>query len=110
MIFKPVYDQVQMASAMFPNLRRRDVFSESTVMMGEPRSIHDFPDEIMLKILSYLGPEDLCFIIPEVCERWNALAKDVILWEKMSYSCDRTSDFSRVVQVRCATLLGFRIN
>jgi hypothetical protein len=79
-------------------------------MAGEPRSINDFVDEIMLKILSYIGPEDLCFIIAKVCERWNGLAKDVTLWKTLSYSCDPTSDISCVVQVRCATLLGFRTN
>jgi hypothetical protein len=73
-------------------------------------SINEFPNEIIMKILSCLGPEDLCFIIPKVCERWNALAKDVTLWKTLSYSCDDTSDMSRVVQVRCATLLGFRTN
>jgi hypothetical protein len=81
---------------------------EPSVMAGELRSLNDLPDEILLNILSHFGPEDLCFIIAKVCERWNALSKDVTLWNTLSYSCDRTSDISRVVQVRCAALLGFR--
>jgi hypothetical protein len=88
--------------------RREETSSEPSVMEGEQRSINDLPDEILLKILSHFGPEDICFIIAEVCERWNALSKEVTLWNKLSYSCDDTSDISRVVQVRCAAFLGFR--
>jgi hypothetical protein len=73
-------------------------------------SVNEFPSEIILKILSYLGPDDLCFTIPEVCVRWKVLSKDVTLWKTLSYSCDRTADIRRVVQVRCDTLLGFRAN
>jgi hypothetical protein len=73
-------------------------------------SINEFPDEVLLEILSYLGPEVLGLIIPEVCKRWSALARDVTLWKKLSYSCGGTDHFSRVEQVRCAALLGLRAN
>jgi hypothetical protein len=109
-MFGPVYDQVQMASSLLSDWRGKGVFSEPAIMAGEPMSINDFPDEVMLQILSYFGPEDLCFTIAKVCERWNALAKDVALWKMLSYSCDCTSDIRRVVQVRYVTLLGFRTN
>jgi hypothetical protein len=99
-----------MASALLSKWSIQDVSSEPFAIAGEPRSINDLPDEILLKILSHFGPEDLCLIIAEVCERWNALSKEVIIWTKMSYRCDRTSDISCVVQVRCAALLGFRTN
>jgi hypothetical protein len=99
-----------MASGLLSKRRREDVSSEPSVMAVEPRSINDLPDEILLKILSYFKPEDLCLIIAEVCERWNALSKDMIIWKELSYRCDRTSDISRVVQVRCAALLGCRNN
>jgi hypothetical protein len=99
-----------MSSALLSDWRSEDLLFEPSVMTGEPRSINDFTDKIMLKILSYFGPEDLCLIIAKVCERWNALSKDVTLWKSLSYSCDRTSDISRVVQVRCVTVLGFRTN
>jgi hypothetical protein len=84
--------------------------SESSVMASEPTSLNDLPDEILLRILSHFGPEDLCLIIGKVCERWNVLAKDVVLWKTHSYSCDRSSDISRIAEVRCTTLLGFRTN
>jgi hypothetical protein len=79
-------------------------------MASEPISLNDLPDEILLKIFSHFGPEDLCFTIAEVCERWDILAKDVVLWKTLSYECDRSSDISRIAEVRSNTLLGFRTN
>jgi hypothetical protein len=99
-----------MESAMLSKRRRVGVISEPPVTAGEPVSINDFPDEVMLKILSYFGPAELCFIIGAVCDRWNALSKDVTLWKRLSYSCYGTSDINRIEQVRCAALLGFRAN
>jgi hypothetical protein len=75
-----------MASALLSYKRRNDVCSEPSVMASEPRSINDLPNEILLRILSHFGPEDLCLIISKVCERWNALAKDVVLWKRLSTS------------------------
>jgi len=57
-------------------------------MASEQRSLNDLPDEILLKILSHFGPEDLCLNIAKVCEKWNILAKDVVLWKTLSYDCD----------------------
>jgi len=79
-------------------------------MASEQTSLNDLPDEILLNILSHFGPEDLCFIIAKVCERWNILAKDKILWKTLSYSCDPSSDISRTAEVRCTALLGFSTN
>ncbi|KAJ9589696.1 hypothetical protein L9F63_017102, partial [Diploptera punctata] len=72
---------------------------KSTLMTERIISINDFPDEILLKILSYFTPEELCLIIAEVCQRWNALAKDVTLWKTLSYKCDDLSTFTSVVEV-----------
>jgi hypothetical protein len=63
-----VYDQVQMASGFMSNWSCDDLCAEPSVMTGELRSINDLPDDILLKILSHFGPEDLRFIIAEVCE------------------------------------------
>jgi len=79
-------------------------------MASELVSLNDLPDEILLKILSYVGPEDLCLSIARVCKQWNVLAKDTMLWKTLSYKCDRDSSISRIIQVRCTTLLGFRTN
>jgi len=77
-------------------------------MASELRSLNDLPDEILLKILSHFGPEDLSLIIAKVCEKWNVLAKDVILWKTLSYDCDHSSDMSRTADLRYTALLGFR--
>ena len=84
--------------------------SKPSVIDCEPRSLNDLPDEILLKILSHFGPEELCLTIAKVCEKWNVLAKDVALWKKLSYECDSSSDISRITEVRCTALLGFRTN
>jgi hypothetical protein len=99
-----------MASTLLPKRRRVEVSSEPPVMVGGLMSINDLPNEMLLKILSHIGPEDVCFIISEVCEKWNALSKAVPLWKTVSYHCNRAADISRVEQVRCAALLGFRVN
>jgi hypothetical protein len=108
-VFSTCVDQVQMASALLSKRRRDEVSSEPPVMAGGRRSINDLPNEILLNILSHFGPEDLCFIISEVCERWNALSKDVALWKTLSYCCDKFADISRVEQVRCAALWGLEL-
>jgi hypothetical protein len=99
-----------MASALLSNNRRKDVYSEPSIMAREPRSLNDLPDDVFLKILSYVGPEDLCLSISKVSENWNNLANDVELWKTLSYKCDRSSDFSRITEVRCTKLLGVRTN
>jgi hypothetical protein len=99
-----------MASALLKKGWREEESCEQTVMVGGPRSINDLPEEVLLKIFSHFGPEDLCFVIPEVFERWNALSKDVSLWKTLSYHCGNADDISRLEQVRCAALLGFRAN
>ena len=84
--------------------------SKPSVMSCDPTALNDLPDEILLQILSYFSLEDLCLKIAKVCERWNALTKDVILWKTLSYSCDDSSDISHIAQVRCTALLGVSTN
>jgi len=109
-IFELLYDQAQRASTLLSFCWRKEECSEQSVMASEPTSLNDLPDEILLKIVSYFGPEDLCFIIAKVCEKWNILAKDKLLWKTLSYSCGRNSNISRIAEVRCTTLLGFSTN
>jgi hypothetical protein len=94
---------VQMTSTLLPLLEEKrstsGAVSKPSLVNSEFRSLNDFPDEILLKILSHFGPEDLCLIIAKVCERWNALARDLTLWKSLSYACDQDSEFNEVVQV-----------
>jgi len=101
---------VQRVSTLLSFCRRKEECSEPYVMASAPTSLNDLQDEILLIILSYFGPEDLCCIIAKVCERWNILAKAKILWKTLSYSCDDSSDISRIAEVRCTALLGFSTN
>jgi hypothetical protein len=71
-------------------------------MATDSMSLNDFPDEIILEILSYLEPDDLIFNIPELGHRWGALAKNETLWKKLTYKCDYTNH-NRVFTVRCTT-------
>ena len=96
-----------MASVLLSYKRRKDVCSETSVMASKPKSINDLPDEIVLEILSYVGPEDIYLNIAKVCEKWSVLAKDMLLWKTLSYHCDRSSDITRIAEVRCTILLGF---
>ena len=79
-------------------------------MASEPISLNDVPDEILLKIWSNFGPEDLCLIIAKVCKCWNVLAKDVVLWKSLSCNFDDSSDISHIKEVRCTSLLECRTN
>jgi len=99
-----------MASALRSFKRRKDVGSEPSLIASQPRSLNDLPEEILLKILSYFGPEYVYVIIAEVCQRWNDLANDVTLWRTLSYHCDHYSDISCIAEISYTSLLGFRTN
>jgi hypothetical protein len=86
------------------------VSSEPSVMACEPMSLNDLPDEILLKIFSHFGSDDLGLIITKVCKRWKVLTNDVILWKTLSYTCVRSTDISHIAEVRCTALLGFVTN
>jgi len=73
---------------------------EPSVIAYKLRPLNELPDEILLKILSYFGPEDLCLIFAKVCVRWHAIALDVLIWMTLSYKCDRYSDINRIKDVR----------
>jgi hypothetical protein len=88
---------------------KKDGSYETSLITSEPLSLDDLPDEILLKILSNFGAEDLCLTIAKVSERLNILAKDV-LRKTPSYSCGSACDISHITEVRCTTLLGFRTN
>jgi hypothetical protein len=101
---------VQVASVLLPYLRRQDVCSKPYTTAGNPTSINNIPDKILMKILSFVGPEDVYFNIAKVCKKWNILAKYVILWKTLSYDSDGSSDISRIAEVRYTAWLGFRTN
>ncbi|KAJ9586677.1 hypothetical protein L9F63_019715, partial [Diploptera punctata] len=79
------------SSLMEKVLPSHESSEKSSLVTKRIISINDFPDEILLNILSYFTTEELCSTIAEVCERWNALAEDSSLWKNLTYACDRES-------------------
>ena len=49
-------------------------------------SILDFPDEILLKIFSYINTDHLKNTVYDVCKRWRNLTDSDVLWT--DYSLD----------------------
>ncbi|XP_046982897.1 uncharacterized protein LOC124552616 [Schistocerca americana] len=48
-------------------------------------SILDLPDEIMIKIMSYLTFSELLDVVQKVCSRWKCLSQDAELWYDKVY-------------------------
>jgi len=99
-----------MASELHPLSMRNDMCSEPSAMASKPTSINDLPDEMLLNILSYFVPQELCLTIAKVCRRWNALANDVVLWKTLSCNWGLSSNISHIKEVRCTILLRCRTN
>jgi len=68
-------------------------------MASETMLLNDLPEELLLKIFSCFGAEELSLIIAKVCQQWNTLAKDVALWKAVSYKCDSSSGISHFKEV-----------
>ena len=99
-----------MASEFLSRKRRKVVCSKPSLNASEPKSLNELPYEILLKIFSHFGPEDLALTICKVCQRWKDVAEDVTLWKTHSYNCDKYSDIRRVKEVRCTAFWGFSTN
>jgi hypothetical protein len=70
---------VQMASELLSRKRRKVVCTKPTLNASEPKSLNELPHEILLKIFSHFGPEDLALTICKVCQRWKDIAENVAL-------------------------------
>lgn len=46
-------------------------------------TINDLPNEILLKILSYISQSELYYNVKRVCRRWNNIATDSALWKSI---------------------------
>jgi hypothetical protein len=51
-------------------------------------TLDSLPNEILLKIFTYLDSIDVCLIVAEVCERWNYVSHDVTLWKSLTLICN----------------------
>jgi hypothetical protein len=48
------------------------------------------PNEILLKIFTYLDSVDICLRVAEVCERWNYISHDIALWNNLTLLCSKS--------------------
>jgi hypothetical protein len=56
---------------------------QSKVQESSHQPIDLLPDELVIRIFSFLSENDL-FRTSEVCRRWNRLSFDLDLWEEKS--------------------------
>ena len=57
--------------------------------MTSSKCFDDLPNEILLKIFSYLNFEDLAFSIQDVSLRWRLLSQDELLWRDVVFCPDK---------------------
>ena len=62
------------------------------------------PDELLLKILHHLGPEDL-ILASQVSETWNRVARDSTMWKQVALTV-RNFPNSTNIQSYVARVIG----
>ena len=59
-------------------------------------TLNDLPEDILILILSYLPTKDLC-VASGVCQRWQTLCWDPVLWTNISITNYQDSDINKVL-------------
>ena len=75
---------------IFPHYPRR----KSTTRIN---SLNDLPEDILILILSYLSTKDLCKA-SGVCQKWQALCWDPVLWSTIQIANYEGSDINKVLR------------
>nr|CAD7431348.1 unnamed protein product [Timema monikensis] len=82
--------------------RRRCSCSKITpvkdLKMSCRRGIEDFPDELLLKIFSYLTTEELVLRLPLVTHSWDILSQDSSLWEQRCFEPRPQTTDKQIIQ------------
>ena len=60
-------------------------------------SLNDLPEDILIYILSYLSTKDLCRA-SGVCQKWQTLCWDPVLWTNINIANYQDSDVNKVVR------------
>lgn len=60
-------------------------------------SLNDLPEDILIHILSYLSTKDLCKA-SGVCQKWQALCWDPVLWSTIQIANYEGSDINKVLR------------
>lgn len=66
-------------------------------------SLNDLPEDILILILSYLSTKDLCKA-SGVCQKWQTLCWDPVLWSNIQISNYQGSDINKVLRNLLAKL------
>ncbi|KAL9968265.1 hypothetical protein ACROYT_G026617 [Oculina patagonica] len=66
-------------------------------------SLNDLPEDILILILSYLSTKDLCNA-SGVCQKWQTLCWDPVLWSNIQISNYQGSDINKVLRNLLAKL------
>ena len=66
-------------------------------------SLNDLPEDILILILSYLSTQDLCKA-SGVCQKWQTLCWDPVLWSNIQISNYQGSDINKVLRNLLAKL------
>lgn len=68
------------------------------------------PQEIVIKILSYLCPQELSMSVAPVCQRWRYISHDPVLWQELNIKSISKVNLCKVVRqctcLRRLVLLG----
>lgn len=66
-------------------------------------TLNDLPEDILIFILSYLSTKDLC-MASGVCQKWQTLCWDPLLWSNIQISNYQGSDINKVLRNLLARL------
>lgn len=62
-------------------------------------SIHCLPNELLMKILSYLHVSDVSLTVSQVCRRWNELSSDRFLWSQFVFVVEEETSLRSVLSL-----------
>lgn len=72
----------------------------------EDSVFHDLPDELIVKIFSFLTTKELCQNVAPVCRKWRQISLDQSLWKCLDFSSNpRLSSLNLLWLVRRTPLL-----
>ena len=78
----------------------------------DPSRINKFPEEILLKIFSYLSPKEISQRVMPVCQLWYRLAQDSRLWTELTFDSNKKNKYnsgqSSFQHVRSLVFRGYR--
>ncbi|XP_066993720.1 F-box/LRR-repeat protein 2 isoform X2 [Anabrus simplex] len=67
--------------------------------MATSKCIEDLPDEILIKIFSYLHLKEIVLSVCHVSSRWRVLAQDSELWNNLRYTPGTTTSETEIINI-----------